>query len=393
MDPRRNPFSPGAGVRPPELAGREPEIEGFAVLRHRAVAGRAAQSIVFHGLRGVGKTVLLNELHSAALQDGWLSAKVEADLGSDRTPFRAQVASAFATSLRTSQRRPSAGERLRAALRTFTSFSLKASPDGSLSVGIDIDPERGRGDTGSILADLTDLALDLGAGADELGVGAVLFIDEMQHLLIEELAAICQACHEASQRRSPFFVVGAGLPNLPGLLAEAKSYSERLFAYARIDRLSPDDARAALVRPCRDEGVEWDDAAADAVLAASNGYPYFIQQYGQTTWDAAPTSPISQDDATEGIRIGRERLDQGFFRARWERATRAERDYLAAMALDGDGPSGTGEVAQRLSKKPTSLGPVRANLINKGLVYSPEHGQIAFTVPGMAAFIAREHQG
>jgi hypothetical protein len=372
------------------LAGRDAAIETFDILTARAVVGRSAQSIVFYGLRGVGKTVLLNELLGVARQRGWVCAKVEADTGTERTPFRTQVASALSTALRQVQGGARLGERVRAALRTFTSFSLRAAPDGSLSIGIDVEPQLGRGDTGSIVADLTDLAIDLGLAALDLGTGVMLFIDELQHLDDDELGAVCQACHEATQRNLPFFVVGAGLPNLPAKLSAAKSYSERLFQYLRVDRLDDTDALAALERPAAMEGVEWAPDAARAVLEASAGYPYFIQQFGQTTWDAAIESPISGADAVEGIRLGREKLDSGFFRARWERATPAERDYLAAMAVDGDGPSSTGEIATRLHKKPTSLGPSRAKLISKGLVYPPEHGLIAFTVPGMAAFIRRE---
>ncbi|HEV7722823.1 MAG TPA: ATP-binding protein, partial [Iamia sp.] len=383
----------GAGVRPTALTGREGEIEAFEVLRHRAVAGRPAQSTVFNGLRGVGKTVLLNELLDEARRDTWIVAKIEADLGDGRTPFRNQVASALNTSLRHVQGQGDASGRFRAALRTFRSFSLTAAPDGTFSVGVDIDPERGRADTGSILADLTDLAIDLGEAAADLGVGAALFIDEMQHLSREELSAICQACHETSQRVLPFFVLGAGLPSLPGVLAEARSYSERLFSYTRVDRLDAEDAKSALTQPADEEGVSWTADAVTTVLGASGGYPYFIQQFGQTTWNAAVGSPITDGDAAEGVRVGLQLLDHGFFRARWERATRSERDYLAAMSSDGDGPSSTGELARRLGKRATSLGPVRANLIAKGLVYAPEHGRIAFTVPGMADFIVREDIG
>ena len=390
MDPRSNPYSPGAGVRPVELVGRDDEIESFDIVRSRAEAGRPAQSIVFYGLRGVGKTVLLNELYGKALEADWIAAKIEADLGSDRTPFRNQVAAALNQALRQTQARGSPGRFVEKVMRTFRSFSLTASPDGSFSVGIDVDPERGRADTGSILADLSDLAIDLAEAAKELGVGAVLFVDEMQHLSVEELGAICQASHEASQRQLPFFVVGAGLPNLPRLLAEAKSYSERLFNYARIHRLNDKDAMTALLLPAKDEGVDWTSDGAEAVITASGGYPYFIQQFGQTTWNASIASPIDEIDAAAGVRQGWDLLDVGFFRARWERATPAQREYLAAMSEDGDGPSSTGEVAARLSKKATSLGPTRAGLIFKGLVYAPEHGLIAFTVPGMANFIGRQ---
>jgi hypothetical protein len=387
VEARLNPYSPGAGVRPAELAGRSQQIEDFSVLRYRAVAGRPVQSMVLYGLRGVGKTVLLNELMDDARKEDWIVAKIEADVGS--TPFRSQVASALNTALRHAQGKPKVAGRFKSALRTFKSFSLGAAPDGSFSVGIELDPDRGRADTGSLQADLSDLAVDLGEAARELGVGVALFIDEMQHLEKEALAAICQACHEAGQQGLPFFVVGAGLPNLPGALAEAKSYAERLFNYISIDRLQRADAVLAIEAPATDEGVSWDSDAIELVVSASGGYPYFIQQFGQTAWNAASQTPIDAGDARDGIRKGWELLDDGFFRARWERATPAEREYLKTMAADGDGPSSTGEVADRLVRKRTALGPVRASLIAKGLVYSPEHGQIAFTVPGMADFIAR----
>lgn len=390
MDPRSNPYSPGAGVRPVELVGRDSEIEAFEILRARAVAGRPAQSLVFYGLRGVGKTVLLNELYVQALDSDWIVAKIEADLGSDRTPFRNQVAGALNQSLRQTQTRGIPGRFVKRVLQTFRSFSLTASPDGSFSVGIDIDPAHGRADTGSIVADLSDLAIDLAQAAREIGVGAALFIDEMQHLSVEELGAICQASHEASQRNLPFYIIGTGLPNLPGLLAEAKSYSERLFNYSRIDRLNEVDSITALLSPAKDEGVEWGAEAAQIVLKAAGGYPYFIQQFGQTTWNEATGSPIDAVDAVSGVRTGWDLLDAGFFRARWERATPAQRNYLSAMSADGDGPSSTGEIAMRLDKKQASLGPIRAGLIFKGLVYAPEHGLVAFTVPGMANFISRQ---
>jgi hypothetical protein len=389
VDPRENPYSPGAGVRPAELAGRSSDIEAFDVVLVRATAGRPAQSMVFYGLRGVGKTVLLNELHAMAEQRGWVTAKVEGDQGPDRTSFRRQVAGALNTSLRHVQGRGGLGERVKTALGTFHSFAVTASPDGTLSIGVTVEPAKGRADTGAIQVDLTDLAVDLGAAAAELGVGAMVFIDEMQHLEGVELAAVCQACHETSQRNLPFFVVGAGLPNLPGLLAVAKSYSERLYQYIQVDRLNRDDALSALVVPAEVAGVEWEPAAVAAVLDAANGYPYFIQQYGKATWDAAGGSPISSADAADGVALGRQQLDAGFFRARWERSTPAEREYLHAMAVDDDAPSLTKDVAARLNRKATSLGPVRASLISKGLVFTPERGYVAFTVPGMAAFIQR----
>jgi type II secretory pathway predicted ATPase ExeA len=390
MDPVRNPYSPGAGLRPFELAGRDRELARFDVLRARARQRRNDQSIVFYGLRGVGKTVLLNELAEAARDDGWIVAKVEADASGSRSPFRNQIAQSLNVALRQVQGKGSKGNRMRAALRTFKSFSLNAAPDGTLSVGIELEPDRGRADTGSLQADLTDLALDLGDAAIELDCGVALFIDEMQDLRTEELSAICQACHEAGQQNKPFFIVGAGLPNLPGILAEARSYAERLFHYATLGPLPPAEAAAALVRPAEHEQVAWTDGAVEVVVEAARGYPYFLQEYGSAAWDVASSSPIDRRGAVEGIRIGKARLDEGFFKSRWERATPGERDYLSAMAADGDSPSQSGEVARRLEKQPTQLGPVRAKLIAKGLVFAPEHGSIAFTVPGMADFIARQ---
>ena len=390
MDPVRNPYSPGAGLRPFELAGRDKEIAKFEVLRARARQRRVDQSIVFYGLRGVGKTVLLNELADAARNDGWIVAKVEADASGARSPFRSQIAQSLNVALRRVQGKSARGSRMKAALRTFKAFSLKAAPDGTLSVGIEIEADAGRADTGSLQADLTDLALDLGDAAIELDCGVALFIDEMQDLKAEELAAICQACHEAGQQNKPFFVVGAGLPNLPGILAEARSYAERLFHYATLGPLPDAEAAVALTRPAQHEKVKWTDQAVGIVVDAANGYPYFLQEYGSAAWDVATSSPIDHGDAVEGIRIGKARLDDGFFRSRWERATPGEREYLSAMAVDGDEPSQSGEVARRLSKLPAQLGPVRAKLISKGLVFAPAHGAIAFTVPGMAEFIARQ---
>jgi len=282
------------------------------------------------------------------------------------------------------------GERLRKALASFKAFSLKADPTGALSIGIDIDPARGRADTGTLDLDLEELALDLASAAQERGVGVALFIDELQDLGITDLAAIAQACHEAGQRNAQFYVVGAGLPSLPGLLAEAKSYSERLFDYWRIGTLNLKAARSAVVRPAQAEDAAWEDRAVAVVTKASARYPYFLQEFASAAWDVARGPIITEEDALAGVQVGQLNLDRGFFTSRWERATRAERDYMRAMAEDGVRPSQSGEIVRRLGRKgPSSLGPTRANLIHKGLVYAPEHGQVAFTVPGMAAFIRR----
>jgi hypothetical protein len=392
VDARTNPYTPGAGVRPAELAGRARELEDFDVLLERVRLTRPVRSDIFYGLRGVGKTVLLNEMLGRARLRGWIAAKVEAELQEDRTPFRNQLAGALNQALRQVHPDSRTKELFLKALRTFKSFSLKASPDGSLSIGIDIDvdDQRGVADTGSLPLDLTELALSLGAAARESEIGALLFIDEMQNLSIDDLAAICQACHESGQQNLPFIVVGTGLPNLPGLLAEAKSYSERLFDFGSMGALEGPAAREALIAPALREDVQWSGEAEELVMRASGGFPYFIQQFGETTWNAAATSPISADDARLGVRDGQDKLDRGFYLARWERATPAEREYLAAMAVDGDGPSASGEIAARLGKRVQSLGPARSKLISKGLIYAPDHGLIAFSVPGMAGFVDRQ---
>ncbi|MCU1495562.1 MAG: hypothetical protein JWO62_3326 [Acidimicrobiaceae bacterium] len=345
------------------------------------------------GLRGVGKTVLLNELAGGAIADGWIVGKVEADRGESRRPFREQVAGTLNRALREATGSLEIAARLRRALATFKAFSLKTDPTGGLAIGIEIDSERGRGDTGSLDTDLTDLALDLASAAAELGVGVALFIDELQDLSKSELGAVCQACHEAGQRGAQFYVVGAGLPSLPGALADARSYAERLFDYWTIGVLTAGAAADALVRPSQAAGVTWDDEAVRLLVQRSAAYPYFLQEFGKATWDFAPGPSITRDDAEAGMRVGTASLDRGFFTSRWERAAPSERDYMRAMAVDEDGPSQSGEVARRMDKRISSVGPTRAGLIHKGLVYSPEHGLIAFTVPGMADFINRQPAG
>lgn len=393
MDPVRNPYSPGAGLRPPELAGRDPDVTAFETLLARAADGRVTQSLVLTGLRGVGKTVLLNDLASRARRRDWVVAQIEArPRGEARgTSFRSMVARSLNQSLRQVTGTWGVRDRVRSALATFKSFSIKTDPSGGLALGIDVDANQGRADTGSLELDLSELALDLAESAAEMGTGVVVLVDEMQDLDAVELSAICTAVHEAGQRSAPFYVVGAGLPSLPGILAEARSYAERLFEYRGVGPLLPDAAGVAVTRPARQQEAEWSEAAVDVVVDASAGYPYFLQEFAKATWDYAPGPVIDEDDARLGVEAGRQKLDSGFYASRWKRATPGERDYLRAMAQDGDGPSSSGEIARRLGKASVQqVGPTRANLIHKGLVYAPEHGLIAYTVPGMADFIERQ---
>ena len=388
MDPRTNPYNPGAGLRPAALAGRDGDIDSFEVLADRAAHGLVSRSIIFAGLRGVGKTVLLGELAGRALERDWLVVQVEAESTSS-DHFNGALAGEIANAVR---RRRSwlgrASTKVTEALGSIVSFQAKVGVEG-VSLGVERLP--GRADSGRIQFDLVDLAETVGGAAREDAIGAVILIDEMQDLTEEQMSAVCRSCHRAGQLNLPWFVIGGGLPNLPAKLAEAESYAERLFDYRTIDRLKRSDSIYALTAPAQERHVIWDAAAIEFVLDESGGYPYFLQQFGKTVWEAAvgPDS-ITLDDATFGIAEGQQQLDLGFYASRWERATKAERDFLRAMAVDNGEPSRIGEIAERLDKRSSNaLGPARANLINKGIVYSPEHGLIAYSVPGMADFVRR----
>jgi hypothetical protein len=288
--------------------------------------------------------------------------------------------------------RPKAGDKLKKALATFKAFSVKVDATGAWSFGLDVAPAQGRGDSGELESDLSELIKDLAEAAQEQNRGLAILIDEAQDLNNDELKALCAICHQGGQRDWPFLLALAGLPNLPKVLSEAKSYAERLFTYREITQLEQDAARQALTKPAATEGVSWEEAAVSYVVKETRSYPYFLQEYGQATWNAAGGTTLTYDDARVGAVSGQAHLDAGFYRGRWERAAPAQRAYLEAMAQDGEGPSQSGEVATRLGKTPTGVGPIRDSLIKKGLIYSPEHGQIAYTVPGMADFIARQPQ-
>ena len=395
MDPIRNPYAPGAGQRPPELAGRDEQLAAFDVVLERVARGRAERSLVLTGLRGVGKTVLLNALRSAAVRRGWGTGKLEArpDL-----PLRRPLSSALHQAVR-ELGHPEEEQRdhVLGVLRAFA--ERDAGRDAKLrdrwSPGIDVPAARGRADSGDIEIDLVELLTEVGGLAQDLGKGVAVFLDEMQDLGTADVSALCAACHEISQSGLPVIVVGAGLPHLPAVLSASKSYSERLFAYQRIDRLSRDAADRALAAPAAEEDAEFTAEGLEAMYAATGGYPYFIQAYGKTVWDLAPRSPITAADVAVAAPEAERELAMGFFGSRYERATPAERDYLRAMADadSGEDPVGavaTADVAAVLGKKPQSLSPARDALLKKGLIYSGERGRIAFTVPHFGRYL-RDH--
>ena len=389
LDPVANPYAPGAGQTPPELAGREAELRQLDVALARLAAGRPARGLVLTGLRGVGKTVLLNAMRSQAMRAGWATGKIEARLDS---PLRAPVATALHTAVREVGGRSRDRHATRRFLSVLKAFSLTASPVGGLRLAIDVDAARGRADSGDLEVDLTELFTDAAAMAADLGTGVALFIDEMQDVAAPDLVALCGACHEISQTGRPLLVVGAGLPPLPSVLSAARSYAERLFAYIEIDRLAPDAAERALVAPAAREGVAFTGDALTALAALADGYPYFLQAYGKATWDAAAESPITALDVETGRPDAERELAVGFFGSRYERATRTERAYMQAMAALGDGPVSTGDVARHLGRSLSGVSPVRDGLIRKGLAYASERGWIAFTVPHFAAFLREQEE-
>ncbi|WP_299166811.1 ATP-binding protein [uncultured Arthrobacter sp.] len=386
MDPVYNPYSPGAGRKPAALVGRDQPRSDWNVALDRVEIGRSAQPFVLYGLRGVGKTVLLSDFRRSAQRRGWLVAQVEA--GADKS-LREALGEALHAPL-ADLARPNAGRRLLKALRTALSFKASYDATGTWNFGLDLSDTAGGGaDTGVLETDLRKLIHDLSDAAEEENVGLAILIDEAQDLEQAERVAICAIAHAAAQDDWPVLFALAGLPSLPRVLAEAKSYAER-FNYEKIEELRGDVAVEALTRPSADDGIDWERAAVELIVDESAGYPYFLQQFGQDTWNAAEGPNITYADARVGAARGRAALDSGFFRARWDRATRAEQSYLRAMAEDGDEGSSSGEIASRLGRSAASFGPIRASLIAKGLVYAPEHGVIAFTVPGMAAFITRQ---
>ncbi|GAB7007542.1 ATP-binding protein [Nocardioides sp. AN3] len=396
MDPIRNPYAPGAGQRPPELAGRDDQLRAFDVVLERVARGRPERSLVLTGLRGVGKTVLLNACRSAAVRKGWGTGKLEAR--PDQS-LRRPLGSALHQAVR--ELAHPEEDQVEHALGVIRGFVQRDAGTGARlrdqwSPGIEAPVVRGRADSGDIEIDLVELLSDVGGLAADVGKGVGVFIDEMQDLGPDDVSALCAACHEISQSGLPLIVVGAGLPHLPAVLSASKSYSERLFSYQRIDRLSRDAADRALQAPAEDEEAEFDEEALAAMYDATGGYPYFIQAYGKAVWDLAPRTPITAADVSVAAPEAERELAVGFFGSRYERATPAERDYLRAMAdaatelgddADAVGSVSTSDVAAVLGKKPQSLSPARDALLKKGLIYSGERGRIAFTVPHFGRYL------
>ncbi len=391
MDPVRNPYAPGAGTPPPELAGRDDLREQVRVGIERLRLGLQAKSVLMVGLRGVGKTVLLDRMRDDAEAAGIHTLRMEAPEGRS---LPALLAPQLRQALLRLSRQQAAKALAQRALRALAGFakSLKLKY-ADIEVGIDLEPEPGLADNGDLEHDLQALLEAAGEAAKGAGTALVMFIDELQYVKEEELAALITALHRCAQRRLPVTLVGAGLPQLPGRMGRAKSYAERLFDFPQVGPLNAVAAKLAIIKPAREQGVDFSDKAVDAVVLQTQGYPYFLQEWGKHAWDHASSSPILDTDVAAARKTAIAALDDSFFRVRFDRLTPAEKRYLRAMAELGPGPHRSGDIADKLGKKVTSLGPTRAQLIDKGMVWSPNHGDTAFTVPLFDEFMKRIMQG
>ncbi|MGV1100485.1 AAA family ATPase [Thiovibrio sp. JS02] len=387
MDPRNNPYAPGAGTPPPELAGRDDIIERANVALYRIGAGRAARSVILYGLRGVGKTVLLQQIRLAAEEEHFFPVVVEA-------PEERSLPATLGPALRATLIRMSKGEAAKSAMRKALSAlagfarAVKIKYD-DVEFSVDYSPEPGVADSGDLETDITDLLVCVGETAAESKTAVVLFIDELQYIPEAQLAALITALHRASQKQLPITLVAAGLPQLLGQMGRAKSYAERLFEFIPIGPLEQDAARQALCVPAEHEGVEYTADAVAEILARTQGYPYFLQEWGKHAWSEATASPITLADVQRANEVAVAELDASFFRVRFDRLTPAEKRYMRAMAELGPGPHRSGDIADILGRKNTAVAPVRARLIEKGMVYSPSHGDTAFTVPLFDGFMKR----
>ena len=387
MDPVTNPFAPGAGTPPPELAGRDELHETVRVAIERVRRGLPTKSILMVGLRGVGKTVLLDRMRDDAEAAGIHTVRIEA-------PESRSLPALLAPQLRQALLRLSRNEQARdlaqRALRALAGFAkaLKFKYE-DIEVGFDFEPEAGLADNGDLEHDLQALLEAVGAAAQKAGTALVLFIDELQYVREEELAALITALHRTAQRRLPVVLAGAGLPQLRGRMGQAKSYAERLFEFPQIGALAPPEAKIAIAKPAAAQGVEIREDALKRIVQQTHGYPYFLQEWGKHAWDVATKSPITRQDVDRASKEAIAALDESFFRVRFDRLTPVEKKYLRAMAELGPGPHRSGDIAEKLDRKVTSLGPTRNQLIAKGMVWSPNHGDTAFTVPLFDEFMRR----
>lgn len=387
MDPFQNPFSPGAGSPPPALAGRDDLLREASITLGRIRAGRYERSLMLVGLRGVGKTVLLNRIRDMAAENGYGIVMIEAtenrSLPALLLPPLRQVLFGFDTMADVS-------DKVKRGLRVLRSFvGCFRATINDVEFGLDIDPERGTADSGDLEADLAELLVSVGEAAQDRRTAVAIIIDEMQYLSEDEMSALIMAVHRISQRQLPIVLIGAGLPQLVGLAGRSKSYAERLFRYPVVGPLPEVEAIKALQSPVVSQGVSFTEDALRELIRITHGYPYFLQEWGYNTWNIAPATPIRVEDVLDATNIAIRKLDESFFRVRFDRLTPREKDYMRALSDLGEGPHRSGDVADRLGVKVRSIAPLRSGLIRKGMIYSPAHGDTAFTVPLFDEFMLR----
>ena len=387
MDPIKNPYSPGAGSPPPELAGRDALRNQLRIALARIRGGRPAKSVLMVGLRGVGKTVLLDQIRKDAEAEGIHGVRVEAP---ENKSLPALLAPQVRQALLRLSNVEAAKHTAQRALRALAGFAkaLKVTYK-DIEVGLDYRPEPGLADNGDLEIDLGSLLEHVGAAAQVANTALVILVDELQYVKQDQLAALISALHRCSQSQLPITVVGAGLPQLRGMAGNAKSYAERLFDFPMVGPLNDAEAEQAIVKPANNEGVDYTTEAVSAIIARTKGYPYFLQEWGKHAWDRAGASPITLADVESASAAAIAALDESFFRVRFDRLTPSERLYLRAMSDLGPGPHRSGDIAERLERAVSSLGPVRSSLITKGMIWSPSHGDTAFTVPLFDEFMRR----
>lgn len=383
-----NPYTPNAGAEPQAVVGRDDQLEWFDLLLARIERGRTEQSMIITGLRGVGKTVLLGQFRSKALEHDWVAVELEVSKH-DETEFRRDMSARLRTALLELSPRVRWTERFQHAAAVLRSFTISVDASGTMSAGLDVAAAEGFADHANLAMDLTDVFLALGEAARERDRGVVLLFDEIQFLSRQQLEALIQALHKMVQRKLPITMVGAGLPQIAELAGDAKSYAERLFKFPEIGTLSTNDAQEALSRPAHEEGVRYSSDALDEAVTITGGYPYFIQELGYAVWTVAAGPEITLEDLKAAEPAYEAKLDTSFFRVRLDRATDLQRAYLRAMAELGPAAQKAADVAQVMGRTSTNLGPTRAELINMGLLYTPQHGYAAFTVPHFDRFLLR----
>lgn len=388
MQALTNPYTPNAGAEPQAVVGRDDQLESFDLLLARIERARTEQSMIITGLRGVGKTVLLGQFRTKALRRDWVVVEFEVSKN-DEQHFRGAMASKLRTALFELSPKARWTDRLKHTASVLRSFTLSVDPSGTLSAGLDVDAAEGFADHENLALDLTDVFVALGEAAQERSRGVVLLFDEVQFLSRQQLEAVIEALHKMVQRKLPVTLVGAGLPQIAELAGDAKSYAERLFKFPEIGNFGEEDARAALTKPAADEGIGYDEDALIEALRVTGGYPYFLQELGYAVWTVADGPVITREDIVTAIPGYEAKLDASFFRVRLDRATETQRAYLRAMAGLGSAPQKASDVADAMGRTSQNLGPTRAELINMGLLYTPEHGYAAFTVPHFDKFLIR----